>query len=132
MNLSELEKIMAESGVSVCCICGTPFEPRTKRQRTCGQPDCKRIAHNEYLRERNKRLKEEDPIAFNKYHADANKKWRNKKKSMDERDKELKDLDDRWKRQAEFDRKISEYGDRYGEVSAQKTLEKIPKIDTTL
>lgn len=132
MNLSELEKILNADGVSVCEICGTPYTPRSSRQRTCGAPECKRQSHNNYLRERSKRLKEKDPVAFNKYQAEANRKWRGKKRNFADREKELLDLKEHWESQSDFDRKISEYGDRYGEVSAQKVLATVPKIDVNL
>ena len=132
MNLSEIEKIMTDSGASLCIVCGLPFEKRNSRQKTCGSASCQRIAHNEYLRERARRLKAEDPVGFNKRRAAANKKWRNKIKALNEREKELKKLNNRWERQLEFDKKIGEYGLRYGEVSAQKTLAKVPKIDVNL
>lgn len=34
-----------------CCICGCEFTPRMKTQITCGDPDCKRIRHLEYMSE---------------------------------------------------------------------------------
>lgn len=132
MNLSELEKIMRESGISTCVVCGTPYTKRNRRQKTCGNPECQRTSHNEYLRERSRKLKEKDPEAFNKYHAIANKKWRDKKKALEARDEQLKELNTRWQKQSEFDKKVSEYGHRYGEVQAQKILESVPKIDVSL
>lgn len=132
MNLSELEKILNADGVSVCEICGTPYTPRSSRQRTCGAPECKRQSHNNYLRERNRKLKEKDSASFNKYQAEANKKWRSKKRSLEKREQELNELKKHWEAQSEFDRKVTEYGDRYGEVSAQKVLATVPKIDVNL
>lgn len=132
MNLSELEKILSTDGIATCEICGTPYTPRSKRQRTCGAPECQRQAHNNYLRERNKKRKEKDPVAFNRYQAEANKKWRSKKRNLEKREQELLDLKEHWESQSEFDRKISEYGDRYGEVSARKVLERVPKIDVNV
>ena len=132
MNLSELEKILNADGVSVCEICGTPYTPRSSRQRTCGAPECKRQSHNNYLRERNRKLKEKDSASFNKYQAEANKKWRSKKRSLEKRGQELNELKKHWEARSEFDRKVTEYGDRYGEVSAQKVLATVPKIDVNL
>lgn len=132
MNLSELEKILNADGVSVCEICGTPYTPRSSRQRTCGAPECKRQSHNNYLRERNRKLKEKDSASFNKYQAEANKKWRSKKRTLEKREQELNELKKHWEAQSEFDRKVTEYGDRYGEVSAQKVLATVPKIDVNL
>lgn len=133
MGLSELEQILsAESGSKFCPICDTPFTPHNSRQKTCGAPECKREWHNKYMRERTKRLQQEDRELWRKYHRDAQRKSRAKKKERIERDAELKRLQKSWERQAEFDRKIAEYGLDYGSVQAQKILEKVPKIDVNL
>lgn len=128
MNISELEKIIEEqTGNLVCPICSTPFSPRHSRQKTCGSPDCKRLFHNQYLRERNKRLKAEDKEAFNKYHAEANKKWRRKQKFLEE----LDELQEYCKEQVilaeTINKKVS--GIDYGKRQAEKTLASVPKID---
>ena len=132
MNLSELEKLMAKSGMGVCEICGTPFEANNKRRKTCSDPECKRIAHSRRTKERADRLKRERPDEYNAKRNKANKKWRDKKKRAQKREDELKALGERWGKQADFDRKVQEYGIRYGEVSAQKVLANVPKINTNM
>ena len=128
MNISELEKIIEEqTGNKVCPICSTPFNPRHSRQKTCGSPECKRAFHNEYLRERQKRLKEEDKEAFNKYHAAANKKWRKKQKFLEE----LDELQEYCKEQTILAETINlnVTGLDYGKKQIEKTLASVPKID---
>ena len=133
MDLKEITRILTEEdGAHICPICGTPFSPRTSQQKTCGAPDCKRLHHNAYVRERAKRLKEENPDVWRRYHTNANRKWRAKQKGISDREAELKDLQKRWEKQKEFEEKIAEYGHRYGEVSAAKVLATVPKIDTNL
>lgn len=133
MDIAKLEEILAdETGLKLCPICGTAYKPYHSRQKTCGSPECKRIYHNEYVRERTERLKKQDIDSFRKYHTEAQRKYRAKQKGRAERDTQLKDLGDRWSKQEEFDKKVKEYGIRYGQVQAQKTLASIPKIDVTL
>lgn len=132
MDLNEITKIIEESGLKVCPICGTPFTPYHGRQKTCGAEECKRKWHNQYVLDRVKRLKEKDPDAWRRYHAKANRKYRHKQKKLQERETELKQLQEKWEKQKEFDRKISEYGHEYGKRSAEKLLAAIPKIDVNL
>ena len=133
MDLTGLEQILSEtSGNEFCPICGTPFKPRSKRQKTCGAPECKRQWHNKYMRERSKRMQEEDIELWRKYHREAQRKTRAKKKKLIDRDSELKKLSKDWERQEEFNKKVSEYGINYGEMQARKTLASIPKIDVTM
>lgn len=133
MDLNEITKILAEeSGIHICPVCGTPFTPYHGRQKTCGTEECKRKWHNKYVQDRVKRLKAENLDAWRRYHAKANRKYRHKQKQIQERETELKQLQERWDKQAEFDRKISEYGHEYGKRSAEKLLATIPKIDVNL
>lgn len=133
MDLQKLENILTEkSGNKFCVICGTPFEPYHTKQKTCGAPECQKALHAEYMRERAKRKKEEDIEAWRKYHREAQKKSRHKKKKRIKRDEQLKRTAKRWQKQEDLDRKVKEYGLNYGEVQAQKILEKVPKIDVTL
>lgn len=132
MNLEEIEKLMSDAGIHLCDICGVPFEPKTQRQRTCGSPQCKEEYHRRYVAEYNRRRRRENPEVVRRYNAAKMREYRAKKKAAEIREKQLKDLADRWERQAEFDRKVAEYGHRYGEVSAQKVLATVPKIDVNL
>lgn len=128
MNILDLEKIIEEqTGNKVCPICSTPFKPYHSRQKTCGDPECKRRYHNEYLRERTKILKDEDREAFNKYHAAANKKYRRKQKFL----RELDELQEYMKEQTILAETINEKvtGIDYGKKQAEKTLASVPKID---
>lgn len=132
MDLITISRVLSDSGIHVCPICGTPFEPYHSRQKTCGSAECKKEHHNQYVKDRVKRLKEEDPEAWRKYHAKANKRYRHKQKALDERDKDLKELEDRWKRDDTLSKKIAECGHEYGKRSAEKLLATIPKIDVNL
>ena len=132
MDLTTISNALSEAGIHICPVCGTPYDPYHSRQKTCGDTECKKIYHNEYVKRRAKRLKEEDPERWNKYHAKANKRWRRKKKAIAERDEELQANQERWQKQSEFDKKVSEYGHEYGKRSAEKLLATIPKIDVTM
>ena len=133
MDLAEITKILSEQAeVHVCAICGTPYKQYHSRQKTCGSPECKREWHNQYQRERTKRLREENIEEWRKYHREAQRRSREKKRGLGERDAQLKDVGTRWEKQSEFDKKIAEYGHRYGEISAQKVLATVPKIDVNL
>lgn len=131
MDLESLENILTtSSGNKFCPYCGTPFKPYHSRQRTCGSPECQRLAHNEYLRDRTKRQREADVDHWRKYHREAQRKYRAKQKERYKRDQQLKELSERWERQEESDKRV--YGIDYGERQKQKTLVSIPKIDVTL
>ena len=133
MELTGLEQILKEAnGNEFCPICGTPFKPRSSRQKTCGAPDCKRLWHNQYMRERAKRLREEDIDLWRKYHREAVRKCRAKKRERIKRDAQLKQIEEGWEKQADFDDFITEHGHEYGKLSAEKVLAKVPKIDVTL
>ena len=60
------------------------------------------------------------------------RRHRARKKASGDRAVKLQELSERWEKQEQFDKKVQEYGDRYGDVQRQKTLESVPKIDTTL
>lgn len=133
MELHGLETILSEiSGNKFCPICGTPFKPYHSKQITCGTDECKRQWHNQYMRERTKRQREEDLEGWRKYHREAVQKSREKKREARKREAQLKRLSKQWERQAEFDRKITEYGANYGDVQSQKILATVPKIDVNL
>lgn len=132
MDLTTVLKALSDEGIHVCPICGTPFEPYHSRQKTCGAPDCRRLHHNQYVKDRVDRLKREQPEEWRAYHAKANRKYRHKQYEKRKREAELKDLQDRWEKQEEFDRRIAEYGHEYGKRSAEKLLATVPKIDVTM
>ena len=132
MDLNEIEKILGEAGIHSCEICGTPYTPRHKRQRTCGAPECKAEHHRRWLREYNRRKKEEDPDAFRKYHTIKTREYRARLKEREKRDRQLEGLQERWQKQKEFDKKVTEYGHEYGKRSAEKVLESVSKIDVNM
>ena len=127
MNISELERIMEEAGVNICPICGTPFSKKHSRQKTCATEECKRLYHNKYLRERRARLIAEDREAFNKYHAMAQWKSRQKKKMQEQTERNYAKVQEHWERVAESDKAVS--GTDYGKRQAEKTLASVSKID---
>jgi hypothetical protein len=84
------------------------------------------------MRERAKRLREEDIDLWRKYHREAVRKCRAKKRERIKRDAQLKQIEEGWEKQADFDDFITAHGHEYGKLSAEKVLAKVPKIDVTL
>ena len=133
MDLNSIEQVLAaETNLRICPICGTPYKPYHSRQKSCGSPECKREVHNAYCRARRKKLMEEHPEEFRAYRAKAMRKYRAKLKGIEDREKELSRLSEQWKKQQKFDEYITAHGHEYGKLSAQKILEKVPKIDVNL
>ena len=126
MNLSEIQKVMADNGVKVCPICGMPFKAYHSRQKTCGSPDCKKEHHNKYLRERE--LTEEQKES----HRNSNRRWRRKKKRIAERTAQLDEIIERTQKQVDFDNYVREHGHEYGKLQAEKILASVPKIDLNI
>lgn len=133
MNFEELERIIKDdTGITICPVCGTPYEQYHSRQRTCGTDECKRLWKNKYLRERRKRLISEDKEAFNIYHANAQRKSRHKKKRLEEVDEDLIKAQEYWeRREAQNCLAISD-GKEYAERQIADTLAKVPKIDVNI
>lgn len=128
MNISELEKIIEEqTGNKICPICGTPFKPYHSRQKTCGTEECKKLHHNMYLKERRERLIAEDREAFNRAHALAQWKSRQKKKAKEQSERNYDKIQQHWERFVDSEKSVS--GIDYGKRQAEKTLASIPKID---
>lgn len=133
MNLENLENILSEhSGNKYCPICSTPFKPYNSRQKTCGSPECKKQYHAEYVKEHNRKFRKENPTAARERSKKSMRKFRAKQKAVENRIDNLGKQLEYWEKQEEFDRKIAEYGHRYGEVAADKLIKSIPKIDTSL
>lgn len=133
MDVDKLISILSETnGNKFCPYCGTPFKPHHSRQKTCGAPECKQLCHNEYMRERRQRQREEDLEGWRAKHREEIKKWRAKKRKRIDRDKQLKELSESWQKQDEFDKFVSEHGMDYGKIQAQKTLSQVPKIDVSM
>ena len=132
MAMTELEKLFRDAGITICPICGTPYEPYHSRQKTCGSDKCKREWKNAYMRERTRKQREEDLDGWRKYHRNAQRKYRAKQKGIEEFANELADLRKYAKHQEDFEKFIAEHGHEYGKYSAEKVLATVPKIDTNL
>ena len=133
MNFDELSKVLTDEGLNICPICGTPFEKYHSRQKTCGSEDCKRAYHNRYLKERRERLIAEDRDGYNIIHAEANRKYRNKKRNAEIADKNLELMQEHWQNQLKIKNAVDEEdGIYYGKRQMEKTLAMIPKIDTNI
>lgn len=134
MNFDELSEILKEeAGVDVCPICGTPYEKKHPKQKTCGKKECKRAHKNKYLRERRIRLLEEDREAFNKKHAEAQRKYLNKGKNKEITERNIDKVEAYWNEtEEEVEVEVYEDGVYYGKRQMQKTLAMIPKIDVSL
>lgn len=133
MNLSDLKTKLAEQdGLRVCAICGLPFKPYRKTQKTCAETSCQKKYHAQYVKEYHKQRRAECPELVREYNRLRMRKYRQKKKRASDFAKQLAQEGERWQKQADFDRKVEEYGDRYGEVQMQKTLASVPKIDTSM
>lgn len=133
MDLNEIElTLKKETDLRVCPICGMPFKPYHSRQKTCGDSECKRIHQCETVKRRTAERKAEDPEEYNTSRRRSVEKYRRNKKKLGIRESELKQLSQKWERQLDFDKKISEYGLEYGKRSAEKTLANVPKIDVLL
>lgn len=133
MNLEELkDKIAEQDGLRICPVCGLPFKPYRKSQRTCGERVCQKEYHRQYVKEYNRRRRIENPIAVRENNKLAMRKYRRRQRELEERDRQLEQMGEHWQKHEEFDNKVKEYGDRYGEVQAQKTLASLPKIDVSM
>ena len=133
MNLNEIEKIMSRhENVHICPICSMPFAPSNARQKTCGNKECKKAYRNQYIKQYNAKRMKENPEAVREKNAKTMRKYRRRQKALEDRATELAEMDARWQKQLDLERKIAEYGAKYGEVSAQKVLEKVSKIDVNL
>lgn len=127
-----LEKLFEEKGIKTCPICGMPFEPYHSRQRTCGSDECRRTWKNAYTRERSRAFRENDREGWRRYHREAQRKYRHKKKAAEEREAQLEDIHNEWVRKQNFDLFVTEHGHEYGKLSAEKVLAQVPKINVNL
>ena len=55
-----------------CCVCGCEFVPRQRNYVTCGDPDCRRIQHLEYMSAYGKKHRKE--------HREYNRAWMQRKR----------------------------------------------------
>lgn len=89
-----------------CCICGCKYHPRQKNQVTCGDPDCRRIQHLEYMSRYGKKHRKE--------HREYNRAWMQKRREEQKAEEEA--------------RANREWADNYAERQIQKTLTLAGKI----
>ncbi len=133
MNLDELKKRIAEKDdLRICPICGLPYRPYRSSQRNCGTDECKKEYHRRYVKEYNRRRREENPELVREIRRKSMRKYRQKQRMIAERYKQLEDISDRFERQESFSEKVRGHGWRYGDMQAQKILETVPKIDVNL
>ena len=131
MNFEELEKILAANiEGSICPVCGTPYIPFNRNQKTCGTKDCKRQWRNQYFRERNRRMREEDLDAFREYRAEAQRKTRAKKRAVRDAERRLDAMQEYVNKTEEKDKRFED-GLNYGKRQVEKTLALVPKIDVS-
>lgn len=126
MNFEKLTAILNEQGIKCCPICGTPFPPYNSRQKTCGDEECMRKYHSNYVLEYNRRRREENPEACRKYNREKMRKYRRKQKIAES----LEEQESYWKDRADVNKNIT--GIDYGKRSAEKTLAQVPKIDVNI
>lgn len=132
-KFEELERLIAEkTGSPICPICGTPYIPYNTRQKTCGTEECKREWKCKYLRDRRKRLQEEDYEAYRDYCNAAQRKARAKKRTVDRLDEDLAALEEKYRRMEERDKTVFADGMNYGKRQMEKTLALVPKIDVNM
>lgn len=127
-----MDELFKGTELKTCVICGMPFKPYSRRQKTCGDPDCQKTYKRDYTNRWASEFKERDPEGWKRYHREAMRRYRRKTKAAEERDEQLQELQDHWERVEEFDDKISRIGLSYGEYQMQKTLAKVPKINVEL
>lgn len=133
MDLKNIESVLqSNTELKICPICGIPYRPYHSRQKTCGNPECSKAHHNEAVKERNKKLKAEDPEGYSEKTRRASRKYRQKIRALNNREAQLKELSKQWEKQLDFDKKIADYGLDYGKRSAEKTLASVPKIDVNI
>lgn len=127
-----IDKLLAEieekTDLKTCAVCGMPFKPYHGRQKTCGDPECKRIYKNEYTKRYVKEFRERDLEGARKYHREAQRKYRRKVAEGEKMLDRLKELSNEW------DRAVKPYDDslHYGERQAEKLLAQVPKIDVNM
>ena len=130
MNFNLLNEIIErEAGVSICPICGIPYDKYHKNQKTCGTDECKRLWHNRYLEERRKKMLAENPEEFRAYRREAQRKTRQKKRKTKVADGNYQKLENYWLDKA--NRRIETDGLEYGKKQAERTLASVPKIDVS-
>ena len=127
-----IDKLLAEieekTDLKLCAVCGMPFKPYHGRQKTCGDPECRRAYKNEYTKKYVREFKERDPEGARKYHREAQRKYRHKVAEAAEMLKRMHELNEAW------DDAVRPYEDglNYGQRQAEKLLEQVPKIDVNL
>lgn len=130
MNFNTLNEIIEkEAGVSICPICGIPYEKYHRNQKTCGTDECKRLWHNQYQEERRRKMLTENPEEFRAYRREVQRKTRQKKRKAKVVDGNYQKLENYWIDKA--NRRIETDGLEYGKKQMERTLADIPKIDVS-
>ena len=132
-EFEELERLIAEkTGAPICPVCGTPYIPYNSRQKTCGTEECKREWKNKYLRDRRRRLQEEDYEAYRDYCNEAQRKARRKKRLEETLDEGWAEIEEKYRRMEERDKTVFADGLNYGKRQMERTLALVPKIDVNM
>ena len=84
------------------------------------------------MRERRKRLQEEDYEAYRDYCNEAQRKARRKKRAVDRLDEDLAAIEEKYRRMEERDKTVFADGMNYGKRQMERTLALVPKIDVNL
>jgi len=129
MDIKELTALLEEQNPDIkhCPICDMPFKPYHSRQKTCGNEECRKAHKREYYakwKDGNEEAKLKHRYATWKYMQKV------RKRKADERNADA--IEEHWRKQKEFDEKVKAYGDRYGEIQKQKTLQSVERIKTEL
>ena len=133
MNLEELKDKMAEQdGLRVCPICGLPYKPYRQRQRTCGDPVCRKKHHQQYVKEYNRQFRQKYPEVARERTKTSMRKYRRKQRELEQLDKQLEQMGEHWQRKEEFSQQMKEHDGRYGDIQKQKILASVPKIDVSM
>lgn len=128
MNFDELNEIVAkEAGVSICPICGVPYEKYHSRQKTCGTKECKRLWHNRQVDAYRNELREKDADAYRESRRITQRKSRQKKRKAKLAEARYERLASYWVNKN--DRVLESGGHEYGKKQVEKTLAQVPKID---
>ena len=132
MNFDEIEKIMTEAGINICPICGTPYSKYHSRQKTCGEKECRRKWDNMRVKAWKEKQLAEDPERYRERDNEAERRYRRKKRALEERDRQLEEIQDHWQKTDDFDKYISESGMDYGKRQAEKLLASVSKINVNM
>lgn len=122
-TIEELNKMLEEQNPDIrhCMVCGTPFLPRRKNQKLCGDPECKRLQHLKVMRENDK---------YRAKHRESNRTYMRKKRAEKRRQAAIEEF---WDEAEKKEQRIREDdGLTYAQRQVRNTLSQVPKINTEL